>query len=313
MQQWWSQHFDFEGAPAALHDPLKVRQRLAALVQHIPLAWQEAAWEHYGSNRQPSEAEATAALLGCLGWQRQQGQPLALEKFKVRHGTQLQLGEIQQKRMQKFAAFETLAAGGGGSQQSQPDGSITAQLLSRLWRLPWDNQHKEVFWRLALNGLPLAARMPASGQPCSCGTSSPLPDRLHHRECPVAVAVVSSLEAQLGGQLLAPPNIWLAQPQAGVHMGLWELISLASISAMDAGRRLLYRQAATPCSDTATSSRVDAACRHATARLSVLLQDFCSLKCAPIAWQAEVHSSHPLIHWQQDTQSWQLTHPEFSA
>ena len=178
-------------------------------------------------------------------------------------------------------------------------------------RLPWDNQHKEVFWRLALNGLPLAARMPKDGQPCSCGTSGPLPGRMHHFwECPVAVAVVSSLEAQLGGQLLAPPNIWLAQPPVGVHTGAWELISLASISAMDAGRRLLYRQASTPDADTTTINRVAAARRHAIARLFILLQDFCSLNCAPASWKAEMHTSHPFIHWQPDTLSWQLTHSD---
>jgi hypothetical protein len=91
LQQWWHQHFDYEGAPASLQCPLEVREQLAALLQHIPPAWQEAAWEHCGSNQQPSEAEATAVMLGCLGWQRQQGQPLALEKFRVKHGTLLQL------------------------------------------------------------------------------------------------------------------------------------------------------------------------------------------------------------------------------
>ena len=247
-------------------------------------------------------------MLSSLGWQRQHGQPLSLVKFRVRHGTLLQLGESQQLRLQKFAAFETLAAGTDSSQQSQPDGLATTQLLRRLWRLPWDNQHKEVFWRLALNGLPLAARMPRGGQPCGCGTSSPLPDRLHHFwECPVVAAVVSSLEAQLGGQLLAPPNIWLAQPPAGVHTCVWELVSLASISAMDSGRRLLYRQAATLDPGRTTSSLVAAASRHAVARLHVLLQDFCSLNCAPASWQARVHPTHPFIHWQQDTRSWQLT------
>jgi hypothetical protein len=251
-------------------------------------------------------------MLGCLGWQRQQGQPLALrKKFRVKHGTLLQLGDTQQKRMHKFAMFESLAAGSSDSQPTQPDGSATAQLLRRLWRLPWDNQHKEVFWSFALNGLPLAARMPKDGQPCSCGTSGPLPGRMHHFwECPVAVAVVSSLEAQLGGQLLAPPNIWLAQPPVGVHTGAWELISLASISAMDAGRRLLYRQASTPDADTTTINRVAAARRHAIARLFILLQDFGSLNCAPASWKAGMHTSHPFIHWQPDTLPWQLTHSD---
>ena len=39
------------------------------------------------------------------------------------------------------------------------DGSEVARLLPRLWQLPWENQHKEVYWRLVLNGLALASRM----------------------------------------------------------------------------------------------------------------------------------------------------------
>ena len=55
---------------------------------------------------------------------------------------QLQLTGVQRR----FAAFEALVGGGSDSEQ-HPDG---AALLPRLWRLPWENQHTEVFcgfWR----------------------------------------------------------------------------------------------------------------------------------------------------------------------
>jgi hypothetical protein len=50
-----------------------------------------------------------------------------------------------------------LARGGDGN-GAQPDGATVAALLLLLCRLRWDNKHKEVFWRLALNSLPVARR-----------------------------------------------------------------------------------------------------------------------------------------------------------
>lgn len=296
------QHFDCEEAAEEL------REQIAQVVQLIPTAWQQAAWEHLGSTERPSEAEATAMLLGSLGWQRQQGEPLTLAKFKVRHGTTMQLGELQTQRLQRFAAFEKLAAGGGGSQTTQPDGTTTAQLLRRLWRLPWDNKHKEIFWRLALNGLPVAARMPRDGKPCGCGSGGPLPDRRHHFwDCPVAAAVVHSLTAQLGGQPLSTTSIWLAKPPPGLHGGAWGVVCLAAISAMDSGRRSLFKLGAAPATATAGSDMVAVASQHAVARFWILLQDFCSLNCAPVAWQSEMSPTHPFLYWQSSTQSWQIT------
>jgi hypothetical protein len=289
--------------------PEEVQQQLASLVQHIPTAWQQAAWEHLGSSQPPTAADSTALVLRCIGWQRQQAEPLALEKFKVRHGTQLQLREVQQQRLQRFAEFETLAVADSptSSGGSQRDGTATAQLLRQLWRLPWANKHKETFWRLALNGLPLAARMPGSERPCSCGTSGALPGRRHHFwECPVAAAVVHSLADQLNGQPLSPANIWLAQPPTGVHAGVWQVVCLASIAAMETGRRLLTKQAAEP-SAPASGALAAAAGRHAVARTWILLQDFCSVGTAPAAWQDAVPPTHPFIHWQPDTRSWQLS------
>jgi hypothetical protein len=58
--------------------------------------------------------------------------------------TQLQLSGLQQQRQQRFAAFEALAGRGDGD-GAQPDGATVAALLPRLWRLPWDNKHKEVY------------------------------------------------------------------------------------------------------------------------------------------------------------------------
>jgi hypothetical protein len=231
------------GASAATFflDPLRSREQLAALIAALPPAWVDAAWRH--RDAPASEAEAAAVLLGSWGWQRQQ-EPLTLVNFRVRHGTQLQLSGLQQQR---FAAFAALAGDGDGA-GAQPDGATVAALLPRLWRLPWDNKHKEVYWRLVLNALPVAARMPSAAQPCGCGAAHPHPDRRHHFwDCPVAAAVTSSLSAQLGGRRLTPQHLWLAQPPPTIHAGVWEAVCLAAVAAMDGGRRLMTaRQLATP-------------------------------------------------------------------
>ena len=119
--------------------------------------------------------------------------------------------------------------------------------MARLWRLPWENGRKEVFWRLVYDALPTAARMHRDG-PCLCGASGPRPDRHHHFwACPVACAVVATVHAALTAAApadappppLVPADIWLARPPPGVRAGAWGVVCLAAVEAMDRGRRSL--------------------------------------------------------------------------
>ena len=148
----------------------------------------------------------------------------------MRQGTQLQLAGVRQQRRQRFAAFAALATAPPST--AQPPSSAEAmqpapaaddagaeavlQTLARLWKLKWDNTHFEVYLRLALNGLPVAARMGPSGRPCPCGVCRP--DRRHHFwECPVAKAVLECISHQLGADAqLTPDNVlygWATLPQ----------------------------------------------------------------------------------------------------
>ena len=303
------QLFGWAAADAFL-DLQRTRDQLAALLAALPAGWADAAWAHLGSSS-VTEADALAVLRDSLGWQLGDT-PITLPHFRVRHGTQLQLQQsgLQQERLQRFAAFEALAAPGT---PAVADGSEVARLLPRLWQLPWENQHKEVYWRLVLNGLALASRMHGSGpQPCACGSPAPQPDRRHHFwDCPVAAAVRSTLAAQLGGQQPSRQQLWLMRHPAGVHAGVWDAVCLAALAAMDGGRRQLAarllqaRQAA----DGPSSSRhpppppptpaqlVPAAQRHAVARLWDLLQDLCTVGTAPAAWQQQLPAEHPFICW----------------
>ena len=119
--------------------------------------------------------------------------------------------------------------------------------LARLWRLPWENGRKEVFWRLVYDALPTAAHMHRD-EPCLCGASGPRPDRHHHFwACPVACAVVAAVHAALTAAApadappppLVPADIWLARPPPGVRAGAWGVVCLAAVEAMDRGRRCL--------------------------------------------------------------------------
>ena len=89
------------------------------------------------------------------------------------------------------------------------------KFLPQLWRLPWTNQHKEVYWRLTLNALPIAPRLHTADL-CTCG--APAPDCMHHFwSCPVAGGVIALLSDHLMSRDLLPSpllplHVLLAQP-----------------------------------------------------------------------------------------------------
>ena len=316
-----TQLFGWAAADAFL-DLQRTREQLAALLAILPAGWADAAWVHLGdSPGQPgasvTEADAHAVVLGSLGWQLH-GCPVTLPSFRVRHGTQLQLASLRQERLQRFAAFEAEAAVDG--EGTAATGSEVAHLLPRLWQLPWENQHKEVYWRLVLNALPLAARMASSGsQPCLCGSSDPHPGRRHHFwECPVAAAVRAALAAQLGGRHPTRQQLWLMRTPTGIHAGVWDAVCLAALCAMDAGRRQLTARAlhARQAEERPASSRrppapppspaqlVACAQRHAVARFWDLLQDLCAVGTVPVAWRSEVPAGHPFLCWDAGAERW---------
>jgi hypothetical protein len=142
------------------------------------------------------------------------------------------------------------------------------QTLARLWKLKWDNTHFALYLRLALNGLPVAARMGPLGRPCPCGVCRP--DRRHHFwECPVAKAVIECISHQLGADVqLTPATVWLGYPPPGVHAGVWDVVCLAAIGAMDSGRRRLAKHGPACGRDALEKLRlVQSAARQATVRL----------------------------------------------
>lgn len=132
--------------------------------------------------------------------------------------------------------------------------------ISSLWRLPCENRLKEVFWRVALNGVPGAGGVDLcfSGH-CTCGGGLVDPDdrdteeacvlrgaRLQRAhafwDCPTAKAVVGAVEAALPpGTHLSRRHLWLAVPPCeAIRMAVWRVVCIAALGAMDKGRRFRW-------------------------------------------------------------------------
>ncbi|PRW33265.1 Transposon TX1 uncharacterized 149 kDa [Chlorella sorokiniana] len=205
-----------------------------------------------------------------------------------------------QSAADQLAAVEAAGAAHDGS------GQEVAALLQRLWRLRCDNGLKEPFWLLAHNGLPTAARLQSS---CKCGAAAP-GDRLHHYwACPVAAAVLSSIAAAAGGSI--PRHaIWLCRAPAGVYAGVWDLVCLAAVAAMDHGRRTLYALSTGPPPEAPLSA---IAGRSARARFWSNLADFIAFDCAPLSWRDHCPTGHPFIHTHPATSKLVVHCPEAVA
>ena len=206
----------------------------------------------------PAPAVVLAAmLLPRLGWPLPGREPVCVASLVVRAATALLTIEAAAARAAQYLApFAALAAGAPPPPlpplppplpSPLPPLAELSAVLRRLWRLPWENGRKETFWRLAYDALPTAARLHVN-EPCPCGAAVPRPGRQHHFwDCPVARAVVGQLEAARAvAAAPAPPpapptlaDVWLARPPNGVHAGVWGVVCLAAVEAMDHGRRRL--------------------------------------------------------------------------
>jgi hypothetical protein len=162
----------------------------------------------------------------------------------------------------------------------------------------WENRNKEPFWRLVYDAFPTAARLHLE-QPCCCGAAATA-DRHHHFwACPVAQAVVTAISSAAAAQqpLAAPlskDSIWLARSPAAVHSGVWDVVCLAAIAAMDHGRRRMYALSLGP--PPATPLHVSSS-RSAVAYFWERLTDFVALRRVPASWRASVPLGHPFIHF----------------
>ena len=133
-----------------------------------------------------------------LGWIIN-GRKLPLSSYSVKRGTDmlLQASGLPGARAEMFSKFCSLALLNPTPEAIEAAVKRLPSVLSRLWRLRWENKHKEVFWRLIYDGLPTHVRMRFSNKHCVCGLLHP-PDRAHHYwDCPLALAVIDTIVSQL--------------------------------------------------------------------------------------------------------------------
>ena len=245
--------------------------RLRELHAKVPAAWWAAAAvaQAGGVGAQPQPGAALAALCGGLGWRREPLDPtgqetwVPLSKLTVRAGTDLQLAPVAALRRSKHAAFIAAAQGGAVADVVPAQLTSLRATLARAWALKWENQHKEVLWRMTVQGVRgVAAHGLPTTHPCPCGglaAGACAGDALRHHfwSCPVAVAVVEELQRgwEAGEGALAPmvpplrrEDLWLLAPplrpsggqqQKRMHGGVWMVVCLAALTAMDVGRRAL--------------------------------------------------------------------------
>lgn len=265
-----------------------------------------------------TEDVVTTKLIPRLAWtaprsfsraaRRSQGVPIGVQQLRVKVLTSLQMGPILDARADKQVVFmqEACASLSPGHGLSAED---MLPIYRSLWALPWDNKKKEVYWRLALDALPTAARLHLQGEPCNCGVM--MPDRAHHFwDCPVAMAVRGEIERALnsaGGQYnLQRHHLWLCRlpSRPDLHKGVWMVVCMAALLAMNTGRKCLTKwrleggQGATGGGTRrppALSRRIAAASRVATAAFWDQVQDFLSLGLAPAPWVADIPVGHPFI------------------
>lgn len=301
----WSTILNRHGSLANRHH---AADRLQQLCDALPPDWLAAAEAAAaavaaGQLPPPTEEQAMAVMLPRLGWQLpDQPEPLLLTAYTVRAGTAILTAPVEQERRQRLEAFAALA---GGSLEE------VRELLPALWRLPWENCHKEPYWRLAHNALPTADRI-RPGQPCLCGAAQP--GRLHHYGggCPPCAAIHSSIHAALSAARpgAAPPTVqhlWLMRPPPHVHAGAWRVVCLAALSAAESSRQRMYALSAEPAADP--DDIVRRTSRWAVARFWALLADFVALRCVPRAWRRACPPDHPFLSYDSQARRWCVNRP----
>lgn len=125
--------------------------------------------------------------------------------------------------------------------------------MRKVWRMPWENKHKETWWRLLLNGVPGAGGHDIGLKgPCPCGwapaahlnsTGRASAQRAHvFWHCPTACEVRKVLSHNLPPDVqLQPQHVWLLQPPTpAVHWGVWAVVALSALEAMASARKCMW-------------------------------------------------------------------------
>ena len=209
----------------------------------------------------------------------------------------LLLGESRARRQRLHAEFVRQAYTGDVDDDNVPAGAVAdfQAMFPRLWKVKWANEHKDVLWRLAVDGLHYVggAHRPARLYPttCPCGAQGMHP-RLHHFwDCDVALVLRCLIELHLPQPPLLRHHLWLGMPPSGVLPKVWNVVLLAALSALEWGRVAFWRAARSDHGSAALTRRVAAGvCSDFVARLA----GFAAAHPFPRGWD-DVHNLHPFL------------------
>ena len=271
---WWRRHpraLTCELTRALVIDRGAFLARLQALRGAVPAPWWAAAEAVQGGEAapRPTVGAALGALVQRLGWRQAPAVPggrtsrVPVAKLTIRAGTALQMGEVWRLRAEAHAGFVAAATGAVVSDVTPRHLAALRGALGRAWAIKWENQHKEVLWRMTVQGVRgVAAHGVPTTHPCPCGglpAGACAAEAMQHHfwSCPVAAAVVGELQRGLGAgegglgpgePALGREAVWLLQPPLRpggqqqprrLHGGVWTVVCLAALTAMDSGRRAL--------------------------------------------------------------------------
>ena len=306
-RRWLPQHLaPSPSAFSSLQDRTQASGALAALLGDISPAWLAAARAVVArltapaAPAPPTPAEVAALLLPRLGWRLGPDCVLTLKDFTVKMGTHLQLAELGAARLACHTEYVREALGAHASAASVEAATVRLRgTFRRLWqRVKWEPQNKEVFWRLAVDGvaMPGSSHLPGVPlEPCACGcfpgpagaAESP---RLHHFwTCPLVKPLLEVLEEGCGCGV-GRAHVWLCVSPAPARVlpCVWGVVALAALNALEWARRLLHaRRPYDPALPAAVRLGV-------VAKFWALLQDFTGLGVPSKGWDA-VSASHPFL------------------
>lgn len=294
--------------PDGVRDPAVAAVRLEALLVALPSGWRAAGASAAAAAGAPVGGGMEAVLRACLPrlrWPQLNGRLVSLARLTVRRATLMQLRSVQWERTTRHLRFLALACS-GVAEASPGTPTELRRVFRALLRARWGNKRLEVYWRLALDALPTAARMhlpPGPASQCVCGASVPGVAHLFW-DCPVAEAVRAALQAALGGAQVPPlrrDQLWLARVPVAAAGGaalvlrpLWPVVCLAALCALDAARAHAEQQrhARVPVAP-AGPARLAAVRAFAVARCWDLLTDFAAGAGYPAAWAGDVAAWQP--------------------
>ena len=302
------------GAPAdsPLYQVAVAHQQLSALLEALPTAWVAAARQVYeliqvaGPQAQqvrtmlgiPDRSQVADMLFVRLGWKLGPGLVCPLGALTVKVATNLQMREAWVLRARLIQAFVREARGWQPNTivLAEDEGCVLAA-FARLWKLRWENYHKEAFWRIAVDGFHYVGgthHPRYAGQHacvCPCGSQGDVGPRMHHFWlCPVAINLVNFMMTHLG-QVIDRSHLWLLQQPLGVLEPVWDVVGLAALSALEYGRKRLWAASQAQHGTGELIGRVGAA---VVADFMARLVGFAALGRAPKGWR-NVHAHHPFL------------------